>query len=135
MSQRQSHAPVDTLTSVPAPAPIQVGNNGASGGYKFTPEEVDGVIAKWRQLLEDLRSDEREAWRVAHVQPPGREFASGDFVDQGANPSGKTLLEQHQRMIEYVESYIEALEKASGKIQESEDEAQQAIAKQGQGIV
>jgi hypothetical protein len=128
-------APVDTLTSVPPPAPIQVGTNGSPGGYKFDPDQVQGVIGKWKALRDDLDNDIRNAKTIAQVQPPGAEFASGAFVDQGANPSGQTLLDQHERMRTYVQNYIDALEKAGGQIAQSEDNAQQAAAQQGQGIV
>lgn len=128
-------APVDTLTSVPPPAPIQVGTNGSPGGYKFDPDEVQGVISKWQKLYDDLENDITQAQRVAAVQAPGQEFASGDFIQQGAGPSGDTLLQQHQRMREYVRNYIQALQNASGQIAQSEDDARQAAAQQGQGIV
>jgi hypothetical protein len=128
-------APVDTLTSVPPPAPIQVGSNGSPGGYKFDPDQVQGVLSKWKALLDNLQNDISQAQRIANVQPPGAEFASDHFVQQGATRSGDTLLQQHQRMREYVQNYIDALEKASGQMAQSEDNAQQAVAQQGQGTV
>ncbi|HVV14047.1 hypothetical protein [Amycolatopsis sp.] len=128
-------APVDTLTTVPPPAPIQVGNNGSSGGYKFDPDQVQDVINKWQALLDDVNADIESATTVAQVKPPGQEFASGDFVTQGANPSGQTLLTQHQRMKTYIQNYIEALQQASGKIAQSEDDARQTAQQQGQAIV
>jgi hypothetical protein len=129
-----ANAPVDTLTSVPPPAAIQVGSNGQSGGYKFSADEVGAVITQWQNLLDDLRSDVTIANRVALVTAPGKEFASGDFIS-AAGPSGNTLLEQHKRMVQYVENYIAALQKASGQTQQAEDDAHQAVAKQGKGVV
>jgi hypothetical protein len=125
----------DTLTSVPDPPPIQVGNNGSPGGYKFEPDEVQGVINKWQELLLDLKNDVISAQQVAEVGPPGKEFASAAFVTNGATPSGQTLLEQHKRMVTYVENYIRALQKASGQVQQTEQDAQQAAAQQGKDIM
>jgi methyl-accepting chemotaxis protein len=125
----------DSLTTVPPPAPIQVGSNGSSGGYKFDPDQVQGVITQWQKLLDDLKDDVKHATRVADVKAPGLEFASSDFIKQAAAPSGNTLLEQHRRMVQYVQNYIEALQKASGQIQQSEDDAQQAAGQQGQGVL
>lgn len=125
----------DTLTSVPDPPPIQVGNNGSPGGYKFEPDEVQGVINKWQELLLDLKSDVDWAAIVSDVGAPGKEFASAAFVHNGATPSGRTLLEQHRRMVIYVENYIKALQKASGQIQQTEQDAQQAAAQQGKDIM
>ncbi|TNC27465.1 hypothetical protein FG385_09090 [Amycolatopsis alkalitolerans] len=126
--------PVDTLTSVPPPAPIQVGKNGSPGGYKFDPDQVQDVINKWQTLLDDVNEDIREAKTIAQVQAPGKEFASGDFIQKGAGPSGDTLLQQHERMQEYITNYINALEKASGKIAQSDDEARQKAAQQGREL-
>ncbi|MTD58700.1 hypothetical protein [Amycolatopsis pithecellobii] len=126
--------PVDTLTSVPPPAPIQVGTNGSPGGYKFDPDQVQGVINKWHQLLTDVEADITQAQTIANVRPPGAEFASGDFIKQGAGPSGDTLLQQHQRMREYIHNYINALEQASGKIAQTDDDARQKAAQQGRDI-
>jgi len=128
-------APKDTLTTVPPPAPIQVGNNGTAGGYRFEPDQVQAVINKWQTLLDQVKDDISHAQKIAGVQAPGHEFASGDFVQQGAGPSGQTLLQQHQRMRNYIQNYILALQQASGQIQQSEDDAQQVAAQQGQGIV
>ncbi|HKS45284.1 MAG TPA: hypothetical protein VJT49_09235 [Amycolatopsis sp.] len=135
MSQPSGNYVTDSLTTVPPPAPIQVGNNGSAGGYKFEPDQVQGVINKWQNLLIDLQGDLRNADLVASVQPPGKEFASGDFIQKGAGPSGDTLRQQHERMVTYVQNYIAALQKASGRIQQSEQDAQQAAAQQGKGIV
>jgi hypothetical protein len=130
-----ANAPVDTLTSVPPPAPLQVGNNGSPGGYKFDPDQVQGVISKWKTLRDNLENDIRQAQVIADVRAPGQEFASTDFIQKGAGPSGDTLLQQHQRMRTYVQNYIDALEQASGKIAQTDDDARQKAAQQGQGIV
>jgi hypothetical protein len=125
---------MDTLTSVPPPPPIHVGSNGQGGGYKFSAEEVGGVITQWEDLLHELTGDLSLARRVAGVAAPGAEFASGKFIS-AAGPSGQTLLTQHLRMVTYVQNYIDALKKASGQTQEAEHDAQQAIAKQGKGVM
>lgn len=126
----------DSLTSIPDVAPIQVGSKGSSGGYKFSADQVQGVINQWKDLLADLNTDLNNARLVAGVQPPGQEFASGRFIDDGAGsgagPSGQTLLDQHQRMIQHVENYIDALNKASGKIQQNEADQRGTIGKQGE---
>lgn len=135
MSQPGQKYVADNLTNVPDPPPIQVGNNGPSGGYHFEPDQVQGVINKWQQLLVDLKNDVISAQEVATIGPPGSEFASAAFVKNGATPSGQTLLEQHKRMVKYVENYIKALQKASGQIQQTEQDTQQAAAQQGKDIM
>lgn len=126
---------VDNLTTVPPPPPIQVGNNGSPGGYYFEPDQVQSVINKWQSLLADLKQDHFNAQYVADVTPPASDPASNQFVDNGANPSGRTLLEQNNRMIEYVQNYIEALQKASGQLQQADADAQQAVNTSGEGAM
>ncbi|MBK1784617.1 hypothetical protein JHE00_09790 [Prauserella sp. ASG 168] len=108
-----------------APAPA------AGGGYKFKAEELDAVIRKWEDLRDSLKTDERDAERMAHVQPPGREFASGDFADL-ANPSGKAFLESNRRMQDYVGKYIDALNQAKRSISSQEEQSQSDIAQAGE---
>ncbi|MDQ0378267.1 hypothetical protein [Amycolatopsis thermophila] len=119
--------PTDRLTEVPPPAPIMVGGNGSPGGYQFSPDEVRGVISKWKELLTDLQTDLSNANTIAEVKPPGQEFASGDFVHRAAKVSGETLQLQHQRMVDYVKNYINALEKAAGIVEENEADQHKAV--------
>lgn len=126
---------VDTLPTVPPPPPIQVGSNGPSGGYHFEPDQVQSVIAKWQQLLQDLESDRQNARAIAFVGAPANDPASGQFINNGANRSGQTLLAQTERMIQYVQNYIAALQKASGAIQQADADAQQAVNNAGQGVM
>ncbi|GLY67489.1 hypothetical protein [Amycolatopsis taiwanensis] len=126
---------VDNLTTVPPPAPIQVGNNGSPGGYHFEPDQVQSVITKWQNLLQDLEQDRLDAHQIALIQAPAPDPASNQFTDNGALPSGRTLLEQTDRMIQYVQNYIEALQKASGQIQQADADAQQAVSQSGEGVM
>lgn len=123
----------DSLTSIPDVAPIQVGSKGSSGGYKFSADQVQGVINQWQDLLSDLVDDQQSISMMTWAaKPPGKEFASGDYIDKGLNPSTQTLAQQNQRMITYVQDYIKALEQASGRIQQTEADQQKTIGKQGE---
>ena len=121
------------MSEVPAPAPIQVDGYGPAGGYKFSADEVDSVITKWEDLLTNLKDDLLNARTIAGVKRPADEPASNDFIDKGANPSGQTLLEQHQRMSDYVANYITALKAAKNKITVAEQEARDSAGKSGKG--
>jgi hypothetical protein len=110
------------MSEVPPPAPIKVGNYGTAGGYQFSEDEVDSVIKQWEDLLANLAKDLTDANNIAEVKPPADEFASHDFIDKGANPSGNTLVEQHQRMHDYVFNFITALKAAKNKISYNEQQ-------------
>ncbi|QRP51313.1 hypothetical protein I6J71_44930 [Amycolatopsis sp. FDAARGOS 1241] len=100
-----------------------VGSYGSGGGYKFSEDEIDGVIKQWQDLADNLNTDLDNARTIAYVKPPADEFASSDFVKGGANPSGQTLLEQHQRMHDYVNNFVTALKAAKNKITVTEQQA------------
>ncbi|WP_432849000.1 hypothetical protein ACQPXB_49390 [Amycolatopsis sp. CA-161197] len=119
------------MSDVPPPAPIKVGNYGAAGGYQFDEDEVDSVIKQWNDLLTNVDEDLRHAQAIADVTRPADEFASNDFVDKGANPSGQTLVTQHQRMHDYVVNFITALNAAKNKITFHEQQQRDALKKTG----
>lgn len=122
------------MSDVPPPAPIQVGSGGSPGGYKFEPDQVDAVLKQWQDLYDELLNDIINAQTIAGVTAPGQEFASRLFVDSGAEKSGYSLLEQHEWMRDYVLNYIHALQAASGKVQQGEQLATEAVGSQRPGF-
>ncbi|WIX80779.1 hypothetical protein QRX50_08445 [Amycolatopsis carbonis] len=115
------------MSEVPPTPPIKVGSYGTGGGYQFSEDEVDSVINQWHDLLVHMKTDLDHARAIAQVKAPADEFASGDFINGGANPSGQTLLDQHQRMHDYVNNFITALKAAKNKITVAEQEARDNI--------
>ncbi|EHR63949.1 hypothetical protein [Saccharomonospora cyanea] len=110
-----------------APAP-------SSGGYKFSREEIDDVIRQWEDLHGKLNDDYRRAQDMALVRPPGAEPASEDFT-ACANPSGRAFLQATQKMMDYVQKYIEALRNARDGITTREEQSQEDINSVGSGVM
>jgi hypothetical protein len=119
------------MSEVPSVPPIQVGGYGPAGGYKFSADEVDGVIKQWEDLLTDVRADLAQARIIANVKAPGDEPASNAFIENGANPSGQSLLDEHQQMVDYTSNFLTALRAAKNKISVAEQEAADAAKKTG----
>ncbi|WP_233573738.1 hypothetical protein [Amycolatopsis panacis] len=117
-------------TVVPDIPPIMVGGYGKAGGYEFSAEEVDGVIKQWQDLLADLAADRQHAEAVANVQAPADEVASHTFINNGANPSGQSLLDEHNKMVKYTRNFITALTAAKNKITVAEQEHREQLAQQ-----
>ncbi|UKD53218.1 MULTISPECIES: hypothetical protein [Amycolatopsis] len=117
---------------VPPVPPIMVGSYGKAGGYKFTEDEVDSVIKQWQDLLTDLTKDRQHAEIIATVTPPADEVASHTFVERGANPSGKSLLTEHENMVTYTQNFIDALTAAKKKISITELHNAEEMKKQTQ---
>lgn len=125
----QSEPPKIPLPPVP---PIQVDGYGPGGGYVFNAEEAGGVIKQWEDLLVGLREDLEDAKAVAYVTAPADEPASRLFIDNGATPSGQSLLAQHHAMVEYSMKFITALKAAKNKITVAEQEAADSVKKKGE---
>jgi hypothetical protein len=68
-----------------------VANGDGTGGYKFSPDELQEIIKEWKGILTDLRTLQKTAQRMVQVQPPGDEDASKHFA-QKANESGRAYL-------------------------------------------
>lgn len=112
----------------------EAASSAAGGGYSFSPEEIDAVLAQWEQLRADLEADLTEANKIAGVQAPGNEPASSTFVGS-ANPAGKALLQQTASMLEHTTQYINALRKAKGVTEEAEAQATDDAGKAGNGVL
>ncbi|GAA3534390.1 hypothetical protein GCM10022222_17410 [Amycolatopsis ultiminotia] len=115
------------MSDIPPVAPIMVGGYGKAGGYQFSEDEVDGVIKQWEDLRDELIKDKADADIIAGVLPPADEVASHTFVEQGANPSGKSLQDEHQNMVDYATNYITALRAAKNKISVNEQEQREKM--------
>ncbi|RJQ78390.1 hypothetical protein D5S19_27720 [Amycolatopsis panacis] len=110
---------------------MQVDGYGPGGGYVFNAEEAGGVIKQWEDLLVGLREDLENARAVAYVTAPADEVASHVFIDNGARPSGQSLLAEHQAMVDYTTNFITALKAAKNKITVAEQEAADSVKKSG----
>ncbi|MBN6035657.1 hypothetical protein [Amycolatopsis sp. 195334CR] len=105
------------------------GGNG--GGFTFQGDQIDAVIKKWKDLLDDLDNDYTDAELMAAVKAPGKEFASGDFAKL-AGPSVKAFMDQNQKMRDYVTNYIDALEAAKNSMTNKEADTEAALKKTGE---
>lgn len=128
--------PEQSKIPLPPMPPIQVDGYGPGGGYVFNADEVDGVIKQWEDLLVDLQNDRDIAHKIAYVKAPGDEVASHTFINNGAGPSGQSLLAEHQAMVDYSVNFIRALRAAKNKISVEEQKAADdaKAAGQGQGV-
>ncbi|MFF0145456.1 hypothetical protein ATK36_1636 [Amycolatopsis sulphurea] len=127
--QPQPEQPKAALPPVP---PIQVDGYGPGGGYVFNAEEAGGVIKQWEDLLVGLRDDLGQARAVANVTAPADEVASHVFINNGAEPSGQSLLAEHQAMVDYSMKFITALKAAKNKITVAEQEAADSVKEKGE---
>ncbi|TLW93333.1 hypothetical protein [Saccharomonospora piscinae] len=121
------------MVSLAAPA-VAGAPRPSGGGYTFSREEIDQVIAEWEDLRQSLTDDYGRAQVMAHVQAPGAEFASDDFA-RYANPSGKAFMQATAKMLDYVEQYIEALRNARDGISTREEQSQEDVSKLGSGVI
>lgn len=82
------------------------------GGFEFSPEELEGVIKEWEDLLEELQDDSQELGRIKiAATPPAEDVASVGFVNAVVDGLNEAH-ESNQSMVAYVEDYIAKLKAA-----------------------
>lgn len=95
--------------------------DGEGGGFRFSPAELESVLARWERLHADLLEDHRLLGVLMEIQGPGAEFAS-EGVAERANASGRSFVEHHEGMVHAVRDYIERL-KAARESYRAQDES------------
>jgi hypothetical protein len=102
---------------------------GGSGNVSYSPEQIQGFINKYEQVLQGLMNTRDKAWPMAQVTAPVDEDASHGFA-RTANNSGQAFLDSNQNAIDYVKGEIEKLTAVLNQYNRTE----QANAEQAQKI-
>ncbi|MEU3272233.1 hypothetical protein ABZ639_15430 [Saccharomonospora sp. NPDC006951] len=102
------------------PETVSVSPSSSGGGFRFDADKLTSAIQRWEAFRDSLEEDRYHAERMANIEAPGLEFASGDFTDL-ANPSGEGFLEANKKMREYVGDYIDTLKAAQQRIRNREE--------------
>ena len=94
---------------------------GAAGSWSFDKEEIEAVIADWKELLEQLREDRATFSQAENVSyAPSNDDPSSRFVN--SLQEGLAAIEEaNKSMREYVEGFIEKLEEAKRSIGQTDD--------------
>ncbi|WP_162788682.1 hypothetical protein [Amycolatopsis albispora] len=101
-----------------------------SGGYSFEPDQLNEIAREWDDLAEAYTGDILLAERLARVEGPGAEYASGDNA-LCVRQSGEALLSALWSRIEYCRSQAEKFRAAAGQYAEAEASAGDQIGNQG----
>jgi hypothetical protein len=106
---------------------------GAVGSWSFDREEIEAIIADWKELAEQLKEDRAafDAFRSAVIKPPSEDTPTDGFVR--ALAEGVSGLDNsNYSMVQYTHSFIEKLESAMKGIEQQDEEGVSAI---GSGTV
>ena len=100
---------------------------GAVGSWSFDREEIEAIIADWKELAEQLRED-RATFSQAETASyaPSNDEPSNRFVK--SLQDGLAAIEKSNKsMQEYVDGFIEKLEEAKRSIGRTDDENANAL--------
>ena len=90
------------------------------GGFQFSPEELDAVIADWEALLEDVREDQTNIlYARESALPPAEDVASVGFV-RAVVDGLAAFQESNSSMVAYIEDYIGKLRRAKDGNEQTE---------------
>ena len=105
---------------------------GAVGSWSFDREEIEAIIADWKELAEQLKEDREAFLRVRNgVYPPSSDGSSENFV-QALTDGLVALEESNSSMHKYADDFIKKLEEAKSAISQSDEESARAF--KGEGL-
>ena len=105
---------------------------GAVGSWSFDREEIEAIIADWKELAEQLKEDREAFLRVRNgVYPPSSDGSSENFV-QALTDGLVALEESNSSMHKYVDDFIKKLEEAKSAISQGDEESARSF--KGEGL-
>lgn len=100
---------------------------GVDGGrFELEPDVLAARLEKWRELKEDLLTDQAHGNRLRQASSAGDEPASKTMANL-VRTSGDEFLRHNTALVTYVDSYITALTNALVEYVNSEDSAVRAV--------
>lgn len=105
-----------------------LGSDLGSGGWEFTAEELESVIKKWKDLLDDVEKDRHKIRDIRRNlrSPPSDDDPTGAYYKKLID--GATAMEQsNDSMHSYIKDYISRLEDAKSELKESDDAAARSV--------
>lgn len=127
---------VAALASSSAPSAVQPGQittaaPGSGSGYHFDAETIAQRIKDWKQVLDDIKTDQlglEAAWQSAN--PPSPDRPAFDNV-QATRTSIQAAIQQNRAMQQYAQEWIAALQKANGTYVETDHDTSKGLPNTG----
>jgi hypothetical protein len=105
---------------------VQPGSGATGGGYRFTPAELESVLAQWKQLQVSLQGAQSKVATMTDVQAPATDTASQSATG-AASRSGQAYQDHLAAMLQYADQYIHALQTALTNYQNAEEGGSQSM--------
>lgn len=107
-----------------------LGTDPGSGGWEFTADELESVINKWEDLLDDVKEDRHKIRDLLAIFRTGEQPSDDDPTTnyhERVIDGVKALKKSNDSMLSYVDNYIESLRKAKKKLEESDADARDSL--------
>lgn len=99
---------------------------GGGSGYQFTPAELESVLGQWKQLQTSLQHAQGSVVQMTDVQSPATDTASQNAAS-AASRSGQAYQDHLTAMLQYTDTYINALQTALTNYQNAEHGGSQSM--------
>lgn len=114
-------SPIMGFIGNPLPATYDTGGGGAGGSYMFASlDELDGVIAQWQDLVDDIKADQGNI-ESAVMQA---NWPAGDSVsDQNYRQSSdvvQAMRKHNEKLLVYAEHYLVKLKECRTQMSTTE---------------
>lgn len=108
-----------------APAPARGG-----GHYAIDPNELDGLITQWQDLVHKLENDSVHIERIANAGPPANDTEASAPQAKAIASFGERMHDRNQKMLQYAQEYVDALKKTQQAYQHQEHNTQTTLNQQ-----
>jgi Mg2+ and Co2+ transporter CorA len=105
---------------------VQNPSGGGGSGYQFTPAELESVLGQWKQLQTSLQQAQGSVATMTDVQSPATDTASQNAAGS-ASRSGQAYQDHLTAMLQYTDTYINALQTALTNYQNAEAGGSQSM--------
>ncbi|EME60377.1 hypothetical protein [Amycolatopsis decaplanina] len=102
-------------------------------GFKYDEATLHELVKEWNALAQEYRDDLVDAEFIAKVEPPGREYASGDNATI-TRQSGQALVDALNQRVAYCKNMAAKYVAALGKYAAADEQARTVINQQPEGI-
>lgn len=112
----------------------QVPSGGYGGHYEIDPDELDGIIKEWQDIVSGLKKDEADIQFIRQVLPPAPDKPASKAQAHALSKFGERMHHRNEEMSRYASMYLQNLEETRKQYQAQEQYGRDAMHRQAEGM-